>query len=448
MLNKNMLSKDQKRKDSDSQFQPSSLFKGVVLDEGLKPEVKPIIPETTKAVGRRPRPGYQELVHFNVFETSVVSYLDEVLSSDDFNIIRNNIKKITSLINGSPELDNALGINPTVGSKFTEVFGKLLKLGDFVDVSQLVFLKPPIFELINKYSKEIDLKDCGVDYLLKYIALLSNINKKDISYFCKHIMDILKYLEINSNFPRFQELQLAVEHIELREVFNPKIANLLKRFFDRIFKKKKENINQPVIEQPEWNKNVATDPATLINIADQYINGKSSFHDHAILKDISQCLLEHSASFSSYRKNNVITYQITKFFMIFLNNKDTLNVETILSQPLVDLIDFKSKNGDLKVFLNHYLEGILMSEGQQNRYKKLNNSNIDKFLKHISEILAILELINCSTEDYNKFKLIFKARIAFEKKIVKESSNKVPEELELFLNEYFHKTIRKNTNGQ
>ena len=443
MTNKNMLLKDQKKKNSDSQFQPSSLFPEVVLDGALKPETKPIIPEITK--GHRSRPGYQELVHFNVFETSVVSYLDEILSSDDFNIIRNNIKKITSLINGSLELDNALVMNPTARSKFTETFGKLLRMGDFVDIGQ--FFKPPISDLINKYSKEINLKDCAIDYLLKYITLFSNINKKNISFYCKHILDILKYFEINSNFPRFKELQLAVEHIELCEVYDPKIANLLKRFFDRIFKKKKENIDQLTIEQPEWNKNAATDPAVLINIADKYINGKSSFHDHAILKDIAQCLLEHSASFSSYMKNNVITYQITKFFMIFLNNKDTLNVETILSQPLVDLIDFKSKNGDLKVFLNSYLKGILMSEGQQNRYKKLNNSNIDKFLKHISEILAILELINGSTEDYDKFKLIFKARIAFEKKTVKENSNKVPKELELFLKEYFHKTIRKNTNG-
>lgn len=243
MLYKNMPSKNKK---SDSQFQSSNLFANVVLEENSKPKAKPIIPEIIKG---RSRPGYQELVHFNIFETSVVSYLDEILSSDDFNVIRNNIKKITSLINGSPELDNALGINPTARSKFTEVFGKFLRMGDFVDVSQ--FFKPPIFDLINKYSKGTNLKDCAVDYLLKYITLFSNINKKDIRLYCKHILDVLKYFEINSNFPRFKELQLAVEHIELREVYDPQVANFFKRFFDKIFKKKKENINQSATEQPE-----------------------------------------------------------------------------------------------------------------------------------------------------------------------------------------------------
>jgi hypothetical protein len=237
MVNKNIprpLTPDQKKKLDDEKYHPATLFPGLPMNSKA-PEEPPIIYNIVPGG----KPGPNEHIPFSLLEKSTISHLDDILNTDDPMVIKETIKIIVHFINESPDLRNALNDNKIVRSKFTKVFGKLLKARDYVHISQLMFLEPPIFDLLNKYSKEANLKDCAIDYLLGYFNLCYSVTRKNVSYYCQQISKIIRYLEINSNYPRFKELSIAAEHLELKEGGDPTVYKILRVFFDRLFKKDK-----------------------------------------------------------------------------------------------------------------------------------------------------------------------------------------------------------------
>jgi hypothetical protein len=177
----------------------------------------------------------------------------------------------------------------------------------------------------------------------------------------------------------------------------------------------------------------------LVKLAEQYIGIKDSKEDNKILRDIVWAFEQRIASFDYLKKNIFIQEEIEKFFIFFLEKQDTLNVSFITESILWQIIDLKSKNQNIKVALKGYLNNILTSKNIKNEYRELDNSNIEKLIKHLTVILSSLELVKTPKDNFNKFELAFKKRVELEKNKIKENTDKVIPALNEFYKEYFKK---------